>query len=64
MLNKRRLSRVEIVIERGALDPPRPLQAALRRRVPELPDANGTLAMNDNWHTTQLGGIITSDQSV
>ena len=29
----------------------------------ELHDANGTLAVNDNWQTTQLGGIITSDQS-
>ena len=29
----------------------------------ELHDANGTLAMNDNWQTTQFGGIITSDQS-
>ena len=29
----------------------------------ELHDANGTLAMNDDWQTTQLGGIITSDQS-
>src|SRR5437764_15012581 len=29
----------------------------------ELHDANGTLARNDDWQTTQLGGIITSDQS-
>lgn len=29
----------------------------------ELHDANGTIASNDNWQTTQLGGIITSDQS-
>jgi hypothetical protein len=29
----------------------------------ELHDANGTLAMNDNWQTTQVFGIITSDQS-
>jgi hypothetical protein len=29
----------------------------------ELHDANGALAGNDNWQTTQLGGIITSDQS-
>lgn len=28
-----------------------------------LHDANGTLAGNDNWQTTQLGGIISSDQS-
>jgi hypothetical protein len=29
----------------------------------ELHDTNGTLAGNDDWQTTQLGGIITSDQS-
>jgi hypothetical protein len=29
----------------------------------ELHDASGTLAGNDDWQTTQLGGIITSDQS-
>jgi bifunctional N-acetylglucosamine-1-phosphate-uridyltransferase/glucosamine-1-phosphate-acetyltransferase GlmU-like protein len=29
----------------------------------ELHDANGTLAGNDDWQTTQLGGIINSDQS-
>ena len=29
----------------------------------ELHDANGTLAGNDNWQITQIGGIITSDQS-
>jgi hypothetical protein len=29
----------------------------------ELHDANGTLAGNDNWQTTQFGGIINSDQS-
>jgi hypothetical protein len=29
----------------------------------ELHDANGTLAANDNWQTTQIGGIITADQS-
>jgi CSLREA domain-containing protein len=29
----------------------------------ELHDANGTLAGNDDWQTTQLGGIIASDQS-
>jgi hypothetical protein len=29
----------------------------------ELHDANGTLAKNDNWQTTQLGGIIATDQS-
>jgi CSLREA domain-containing protein len=29
----------------------------------ELHDANGTLAGNNDWQTTQLSGIITSDQS-
>ena len=29
----------------------------------ELHDANGTLATNDDWQTTQLGGIVTGDQS-
>jgi hypothetical protein len=28
----------------------------------ELHDANGTLARNDDWQTTQRGGIITRDQ--
>jgi hypothetical protein len=28
----------------------------------ELHDANGTVARNDDWQTTQIGGIITSDQ--
>jgi hypothetical protein len=28
----------------------------------ELHDANNTIGMNDNWQTTQLGGVITSDQ--
>ena len=28
----------------------------------ELHDANGTIARNDEWQTTQPGGIITSDQ--
>jgi predicted outer membrane repeat protein len=29
----------------------------------ELHDGNGTLAANDDWQTTQIGGIITTDQS-
>jgi hypothetical protein len=29
----------------------------------ELHDANGAIATNDNWQTTQLGGLITSDQA-
>ena len=28
----------------------------------ELHDATSTIARNDDWQTTQLGGIITSDQ--
>jgi hypothetical protein len=29
----------------------------------ELHDSTSTIARNDNWQTTQLGGIITSDQA-
>jgi hypothetical protein len=29
----------------------------------ELHDANGTIALNDDWQTTQIGGVITGDQS-
>jgi hypothetical protein len=29
----------------------------------DLHDGNGTLAGNDDWQTTQTGGIITTDQS-
>src|SRR3954454_4529815 len=28
----------------------------------ELHDTNGTIARNDDWQTTQLGGILTNDQ--
>ena len=28
----------------------------------ELHNANSTIGTNDNWQTTQLGGVITSDQ--
>ena len=28
----------------------------------ELHDTNGVIGMNDDWQTTQLGGVITSDQ--
>lgn len=28
----------------------------------ELHDGSGTIGMNDDWQTTQIGGIITSDQ--
>jgi hypothetical protein len=30
----------------------------------ELHDATSTIAQNNDWQTTQLGGIITSDQVV
>lgn len=29
----------------------------------ELHDTNGVIATNDNWQTTQIGGVITSDQA-
>jgi fibronectin-binding autotransporter adhesin len=29
----------------------------------ELHDANNTIGTNDNWQTTQIGGVITSDQT-
>ena len=28
----------------------------------ELHDSTNTIGMNDNWQTTQIGGVITSDQ--
>ncbi len=28
----------------------------------ELHDSTGTIGMNDDWQTTQIGGVITSDQ--
>src|SRR5205807_9683097 len=28
----------------------------------ELHDSSSTIATNDNWQTTQIGGVITSDQ--
>jgi spore coat protein A len=36
--------------------------AALADPQLELHDANSTIAKNDDWQTTQLGGIITNDQ--
>jgi hypothetical protein len=38
------------------------LQGAMRNPRLELHDANNTIGTNDNWQTTQLGGVITSDQ--
>jgi hypothetical protein len=36
--------------------------AALANPQLELHDINGLIGQNDNWQTTQIGGIITSDQ--
>ena len=36
--------------------------AALANPQLELHDANSLIAQNDDWQTTQIGGIITSDQ--
>jgi CSLREA domain-containing protein len=38
------------------------LPGALTNPQLELHDANNTIGINDNWQTTQLGGVITSDQ--
>ncbi len=38
------------------------LPGALANPQLELHDTNNTIATNDNWQTTQLGGVITSDQ--
>ena len=52
-----------IVIAVGPSLIPFGINNALTNPQLELHDANGILAGNDNWQTTQLGGIITSDQS-
>jgi hypothetical protein len=39
------------------------LSDALANPQLELNDATSTIARNDNWQTTQLGGIITADQA-
>ena len=52
-----------IVIAVGPSLIPFGINNALTNPQLELHDANGRLAGNDNWQTTQLGGIITSDQS-
>jgi hypothetical protein len=52
-----------IVIALGPSLIPFGINNALTNPQLELHDTNGTLAGNDNWQTTQLGGIITSDQS-
>ena len=38
------------------------IQNALSNPQLELHDATSTIGRNDNWQTTQLGGVITSDQ--
>ena len=52
-----------IVLATGPSLIPLGISNALANPQLELHDANGTLAMNDDWQTTQMGGIITSDQS-
>jgi len=52
-----------IVIAVGPSLIPFGINNALTNPQLELHDTNGTLAGNDNWQTTQLGGIIASDQS-
>jgi hypothetical protein len=52
-----------IVIAVGPSLIPFGINNALTNPQLELHDGNGTLAGNDNWQTTQLGGIIVSDQS-
>jgi len=52
-----------IVLATGPSLIPLGISNALTNPRLELHDANGTLAGNDDWQTTQLGGIITSDQS-
>jgi hypothetical protein len=52
-----------IVIAVGPSLIPFGINNALTNPQLELHDANGRLAGNDNWQTTQLGGIIMSEQS-
>ncbi len=52
-----------IVLATGPSLIPLGINNALTNPRLELHDASGTLAGNDDWQTTQLGGIITSDQS-
>jgi hypothetical protein len=48
-----------------AIGPSLPLAGALSDPVLELHDATGaTIAANDNWRTTQVGGLLTSSQSI
>jgi hypothetical protein len=48
-----------------AIGPSLPLAGALSDPVLELHDGTGaTIATNDNWRNTQLGGLLTSNQSI
>jgi hypothetical protein len=48
-----------------AIGPSLPLPGALRDPVLELHDATGAaLARNDNWRSTQIGGLLTSEQGI
>ena len=48
-----------------AIGPSLPLAGALQDPVLELHDGTGaTIATNDNWRSTQIGGLLTSGQSV
>jgi spore coat protein A, manganese oxidase len=40
------------------------VQAALSNPRIELHDSSGVIATNDDWKTTQIGGVITSNQAV
>ena len=48
-----------------AIGPSLPLAGALQDPVLELHDATGAaLARNDNWRSTQIGGLLTSEQGI
>src|SRR5204862_1819275 len=48
-----------------AIGPSLPLAGALQDPFLELHDGAGeTIASNDNWHATRIGGLLTSDQSI
>jgi hypothetical protein len=48
-----------------AIGPSLPVPGALLDPVLELHDDSGaTIASNDNWRSTQIGGVIASDQSI
>jgi hypothetical protein len=48
-----------------AIGPSLPLTGALQDPVLELHDGTGAIiASNDNWRSTQIGGLLSSDQSI